>query len=157
MTQDGRVTFLEAEQSLLGASADRTSKVYRWEVRMTPAELAQAISRYGSVGTVRDVVPRRFGVSGRVIELAVSGSDGELVLRGLRVRWGLGLRENLFVVDRERDAVGRGAAVHLHRQGLGPRRRACARWARSAWPRRARPTTTSSSTTTPGSRSSKPY
>jgi stage II sporulation protein D len=106
VTQEGRVTFLEADQSLLGASADRTSKVYKWEVRLTPSQLAEAISRYGSVGTVRDVTPRRFGVSGRVIELAVSGSDGDLVLRGLRVRWGLGLRENLFVVDRERDPSG---------------------------------------------------
>jgi stage II sporulation protein D len=106
VAQDGRVTYLEADQSLLGASADRTSKVYKWEVRMTPAELAAAISRYGDVGTVRDVTPRRFGVSGRVTELSVTGTDGELVLRGLRVRWGLGLRENLFVIDRERDASG---------------------------------------------------
>ena len=103
---DGRVSYLEADQSLLGASADRTSKVYKWEVRMTPADLGAAISRYGDVGTVRDVTPRRFGVSGRVTELAVTGSDGDLVLRGLRVRWGLGLRENLFVIDRERDASG---------------------------------------------------
>ncbi len=106
VTQEGRVTYLEADQSLLGASADRTSKVYKWEVRLTPAQLGEAISRYGSVGAVRDVTPRRFGVSGRVIELAVSGTDGDLVLRGLRVRWGLGLRENLFVVDRERDPSG---------------------------------------------------
>jgi len=104
--QDGRVTYLEADQSLLGASADRTSKVYKWEVRLTPEELATAISRYGEVGAVRDVTPRRYGVSGRVTELMVTGTDGELLLRGLRVRWGLGLRENLFVIDRERDASG---------------------------------------------------
>lgn len=106
VARDGRVTYLEADQSLLGASADRTSKVYKWEVRMTPAELGTAVSRYGEVGLVRDVTPRRFGVSGRVIELAVTGTAGDLLLRGLRVRWGLGLRENLFVVDRERDASG---------------------------------------------------
>ena len=100
------MTYLEADQSLLGASADRTSKVYKWEVRMTPVELGTAVARYGDVGAVRDVTPRRFGVSGRVIELAVTGADGDLVLRGLRVRWGLGLRENLFVIDRERDAAG---------------------------------------------------
>jgi stage II sporulation protein D len=73
---------------------------------MTPEEVARSISRYGSVGTVRDIVPRRLGVSGRVIEGAIVGSDGELVLRGLQVRWGLGLRENLFVIDRELDAAG---------------------------------------------------
>jgi stage II sporulation protein D len=102
----GRVVFLEADQSLLGPSADHTSKVYRWEVRETPAELAQAISRYGTVGAVKDITPLRYGVSGRVIEMNVAGTEGDLLLRGLRVRWGLGLRENLFVVDRERDAAG---------------------------------------------------
>jgi stage II sporulation protein D len=107
VAEQGRVVYLEADQSLLGASADRTSKVYKWEVRMTPAELATAVSRYGDVGpAVHDVSPRRFGVSGRVTELAVKGSAGDLLLRGLRVRWGLGLRENLFVVDRERDPSG---------------------------------------------------
>ncbi|HEU0094385.1 MAG TPA: SpoIID/LytB domain-containing protein [Vicinamibacteria bacterium] len=106
VAQGGRITFLEAQQSLLGASADRSSKYYRWEVRMTPDEVSKAISRYGTVGQVRDVVPKRFGVSGRVIEAAIVGSDGDLVLDGLRVRWGLGLRENLFVIDRERDAAG---------------------------------------------------
>jgi len=58
------------------------------------------------VGTPTDLLPRRLGVSGRVIEMAVTGTGGELVLKGLQVRWGLGLRENLFVVDRERDAEG---------------------------------------------------
>ena len=55
---------------------------------------------------MRDVVVRRLGVSGRVVELAVVGSEGELLLKGLKIRWALGLRENLFVVDRERDARG---------------------------------------------------
>ena len=106
VAEQGRVVYLEADQSLLGTSADRSSKVYRWEVRMTPDELGTALLRYGDVGSVRDVSPRRFGVSGRVTELAVTGSAGDLLLRGLRVRWGLGLRENLFVVDRERDPSG---------------------------------------------------
>jgi stage II sporulation protein D len=58
------------------------------------------------VGHVRDVKPLRLGVSGRVVEAAVVGSEGELLLKGLKVRWGLGLRENLFVVDRELDGNG---------------------------------------------------
>ena len=104
--RDEQVVLLEAEQSRLGASADRTSRYYRWEVRLTPDEVAKAIERYGSVGRVTDVIPRRTGVSGRVVEMAVLGSEGELVLRGLKIRWGLGLRENLFVVDRERRKTG---------------------------------------------------
>ena len=50
--------------------------------------------------------PCRLGVSGRVVEMAIRGSDGEMVLKGLKVRWALGLRENLFVVDREMDGAG---------------------------------------------------
>jgi stage II sporulation protein D len=99
--RDGRVAYLEAEQSRRGAAADRSSRYYNWEVRMTPQEVAAAVARYGTVGKVKDLVPRRTGVSGRVVELAVVGTDGELVLKGLKVRWGLGLRENLFVVSRE--------------------------------------------------------
>jgi stage II sporulation protein D len=102
--RQGRVTFLEVDQSRLGPAADHASKLYRWEVRMTPEEVAKALARYGSVGEVRDLRPVRLGVSGRVVEMAIVGSERELRLAGLKVRWGLGLRENLFVVDRERDA-----------------------------------------------------
>ena len=75
---------------------------------MTPAEVARAVGKYGTLDTVRDVQPRRVGVSGRVVELAVLGGRDreELVLKGLKVRWGLGLRENLFVIDREKDPKG---------------------------------------------------
>ncbi len=104
--KDGRVAYLESEQTRRGAAADRGSKYASWEVRLTPREVAQAIARYGSVGEVRDLVPRRIGVSGRVVELAVRGSAGELLLKGLRVRWGLGLRENLFVIGRESSPSG---------------------------------------------------
>jgi stage II sporulation protein D len=103
---DGRVAFLEVVQTRLGGAADHTSRYYRWETRLTPVEVEHAIARYGSVGHVRDVVPRRIGVSGRVIELSVRGDQGELLLKGLRVRWGLGLRENLFVIEREHDSHG---------------------------------------------------
>jgi stage II sporulation protein D len=117
--QEGKVAFLEADQSRLGAAADRTSRYYRWEVRLTPAEVASAVARYGDVGAVRDVVPRRLGISGRVVELAVLGTESELVLTGLKVRWGLGLRENLFVVDRELDAAGEVARFVFTGKGWG--------------------------------------
>jgi peptidoglycan hydrolase-like amidase len=106
VVRDGRVVYLEVPQTRLGASADRTSRYYRWETRLTPADVTRSVARYGSVGEVRDLVPRRLGVSGRVVELDVEGTEGDLLLKGLKVRWGLGLRENLFVIDRERDDAG---------------------------------------------------
>jgi stage II sporulation protein D len=119
VVRDGRVVFLEAEQTRRGAAADRASRYYQWEVRMTPAEVARAVTRYGTVGLVRDVQPKKLGVSGRVVELAVLGSEGDLLLKGLRVRWGLGLRENLFVIDRERGALGQVESFVFTGKGWG--------------------------------------
>ena len=106
VVREGRVAFLEARQSRLGPSADRSSRYYRWEVRTSPEELTREATAQARIGKVLDVEPRRLGVSGRVVELAVVGEAGELLLKGLRIRSFLGLRENLFVVDRERDARG---------------------------------------------------
>ena len=98
---EGRLAFLVAEQSRMGPSADRSSRFYRWEERLTPAQIGKTMARYGNPGRILDLEVRRTGVSGRVIELAVQGSEREIVLKGLEVRFALGVRENLFVVDRE--------------------------------------------------------
>jgi stage II sporulation protein D len=103
---DGRVSYIESLQSRDGAAADRTSQYYRWEVRLTPSDVARGIAKYGDIGTVRDLAARRHGVSGRVIELAVIGTKGELTLKGLEIRSALALRENLFVIEREMAADG---------------------------------------------------
>lgn len=115
----GRIVYLEVEQPTQGVASDRSSRYSSWELRLTPEQVAKGIGRYGSVGRVRDLVPRRIGVSGRVVELAVLGSEGDLLLSGLRVRWGLGLRENLFVVDRELTAEGAVARFVFTGRGWG--------------------------------------
>jgi stage II sporulation protein D len=117
--RDGRVVYLEAEQTRRGAAADRGSRYYRWEERLTPADVARAIARYGTVGQVRDIVPKRLGVSGRVVELGVVGSKGQLDLKGLQVRWGLGLRENLFVINRETGPRGEVERFVITGKGWG--------------------------------------
>jgi stage II sporulation protein D len=119
VVHDGRISYLEVAQSRHGAAADRDSRYYRWEARLSPDEVARAVARYGRVGMVRDLEPRKLGVSGRVVELVVRGSEGDLLLRGLRVRWGLGLRENLFVIERERDATGAVARFVITGKGWG--------------------------------------
>jgi stage II sporulation protein D len=100
---------LGGEGTQAGApSADFGAPARRWQVRMTPVQVARAVGRYGTLAAVRDIQPRRVGVSGRVVELAVlgGGEREELVLKGMEVPRGLGLRESLFVMDRETDAKG---------------------------------------------------
>lgn len=106
-----RVVFLEVGQDLRGTAADRSSKYFRWEVRLTPEEVATSIARYGNVGRVLDIEPRRLGVSGRVVSLAIKGDRGDLLLNGLKIRFALGLKENLFVLDREQGPSGVGRFV----------------------------------------------
>jgi stage II sporulation protein D len=84
-----------------GAPASERERGKPWEIRLGPAQVARSIARYGDVGTVLDLVPTRVGVSGRVVELRVVGSEGELDLRGQRIRLGLRLRESLFVLHKE--------------------------------------------------------
>ena len=114
----GRVVYLEAGSDDEDG-AHGVSRHYRWEVRLRPEDVARTLARYGRVGQVRDIVPKRLGVSGRVVELGVVGSEGELALKGLKVRWGLGLRENLFVVERERDASGNVRRFVITGKGWG--------------------------------------
>ncbi len=120
VTREGRVVYLEARQTAQGAATlNQTSRYYRWKADLTPADVARKIARYGSVGQVRDLVPRRLGVSGRVVELEVQGTSGDLLLKGLKVRWGLGLRENLFVIDRETDPQGQVQRFVISGKGWG--------------------------------------
>jgi stage II sporulation protein D len=115
----GRVVYLEAEDTHRGAAADFASRHYRWEARLSPSDVARSLARYGTVGRVRDIVPRRLGVSGRVVEVDVVGSEGHLDLKGLQVRWGLGLRENLFVIDRETGPRGEVERFVITGKGWG--------------------------------------
>lgn len=107
-TEEGTAVFEDGAPYLRGVACatERTRSGEEragasWQVSLRPADVARAVARYGSVGEVRDLVPVRVGVSGRVVELKVVGSEGELELRGQRVRLGLGLRESLFVLHRE--------------------------------------------------------
>jgi stage II sporulation protein D len=112
IVRDGKAIFLEAHQSLMGVSNDRNSRYYRWETRLTPDDVARGVERYGNVGKVQDLVIQRRGVSGRVAELLVRGSEGEVVVKGIAIRFALGLKDTLFVIDREL-APGGGVAKFI--------------------------------------------
>lgn len=97
---DGRLAFLVAEQSRMGTLADRSSRLYRWEERLTPAQIAKSMARYGNPGRVLDLQVRRTGVSAGDRTPGARLGAGDRA-QGLEVRFALGIRENLFVIDRE--------------------------------------------------------
>ena len=106
---DDRIQFHAGDEGIdflvllsRGGSFDRSSRFSRWVVRKTSEELTESVSARASVGRVTDLRPLRYGRSGRVAELEVVGAKGSTVLTGLAIRRGLGIRENLFFVDRQR-------------------------------------------------------
>ncbi len=96
----GTIDYLKVIANQRGVSDDRYSSAYRWEQRYTRAELEALIKARVDVGKLQDIEPTRRGVSGRVVEVKISGSRGQFYIRGFKIRTALGVRENLFTVDR---------------------------------------------------------
>ena len=102
-----------------GGSFDRSSRFSRWVVRKTSDELTAGLSEESAVGSVTDLRPVRYGKSGRVAELEVVGTRGSAVLTGLAIRRQLGIRENLFFVDRQSGLEGTVTAWVFTGRGWG--------------------------------------
>ncbi|MEN3333851.1 MAG: stage sporulation protein [Blastocatellia bacterium] len=120
ISSTGRVDFIEAVPSERGASSDRFSSVAQWQERISAEEMQRRLGRAGvNVGALESIAPTEFTDSNRVIEIEVAGYDGTARLRGPQLRSILGLKENLFVVDREYDARGRVIGFIFTGRGWG--------------------------------------
>jgi stage II sporulation protein D len=116
----GEVDYLEARPSSSGAATDHFSPFAHWTETLTPGEVLSRVSRAAAgVGQLLDVRVRRRGVSGRVLDLELVGTEGTSHIRGGRIRSALGLREQLFVVDRSFDDAGRVARFTFTGRGWG--------------------------------------
>jgi SpoIID/LytB domain protein len=80
------------------------------------ARLARPARGIGQITDLR-VVSR--GSSHRVTDLEIVGTEGTAHVRGGRIRSALGLREQLFVIDREYDENGRVAEFVFNGRGWG--------------------------------------
>lgn len=117
--EDGTIDYLKVIANQRGVSDDRYSSAYRWEQRYTRAELEALIASRLSVGRLADIEPTKRGVSGRVVEVRVTGSRGQFYMRGFRIRTALGIRENLFTVDRTLGPDGQVESYIFSGKGWG--------------------------------------
>ncbi|MBV8858836.1 MAG: SpoIID/LytB domain-containing protein [Acidobacteria bacterium] len=116
----GAVDYLEVRPAASGAAFDHDSKYTNWTETLTPSGVMSRLSRsIPEVGTLLDLRVRRRGVSGRVLDLEVEGTSGTAHVRGGRVRSALGLREQLFVIDRAFDENGRVSKFTFTGRGWG--------------------------------------
>lgn len=114
-----RVQLLVCELSQSGIAMDRSSKYSFWQETATPEELGKRVSKYLDIGDIVDLQPLSYGVSKRVYEMKFLGRKGSGVLKGIRVRWALGLKDNLFVIDRLYDDNGRVTSFLFSGRGWG--------------------------------------
>lgn len=116
----GEIDYLEARLSTSGAATDHYSPFANWSEAMSPTQIVSRLGRSNaSIGTLVDVRVRQRGVSGRVLDLEVIGTDATIHIRGGRIRSALGLREQLFVVDRVFDESGRVTKFTFTGRGWG--------------------------------------
>jgi stage II sporulation protein D len=117
--KDGAVDFLEMKGPVKGASDDRLASVYSWEVRRTREELEETIDKKLAIGRLKRIEVARRGASGRIVDLGLVGTEGTARVRGFDIRTLLDLRENLVVVEPQRDRLGDIEAVVFAGKGWG--------------------------------------
>ena len=116
----GLVDYLEVRPAPNGAAADRSSPFTNWSTALTVGQVQARLARYtGGIGSLVDLRVAARGRSRRATNLEVIGTTKTNHVRGGRIRSALGLREQLFVIERELDESGRITGFTFHGRGWG--------------------------------------
>ena len=108
LSPNGQIDFLEVRPAANGAAADRFSPFANWTKGLSLAQVQARLARTArGIGQIVDLRVVSRGSSHRVTDLEIVGTNGTAHVRGGRIRSVLGLREQLFVIDREYDDNGR--------------------------------------------------
>jgi stage II sporulation protein D len=116
----GEVDYLEVRPAANGASADRFSSLTNWTAELSLSAVQARLGRsVRGVGAITDLRVATRGSSRRVIDLEVIGTQGVGHIRGGRIRSALGLKEQLFVIDRVYNENDRVAGFIFTGRGWG--------------------------------------
>jgi stage II sporulation protein D len=87
---------------------------------LSVAQVQARLARYTKgIGQIVDLRVASRGASQRVTDLEIVGASGTAHVRGGRIRSALGLREQLFVIDRDYDENGRVTEFIFTGRGWG--------------------------------------
>jgi stage II sporulation protein D len=117
--EEGKVQMLEVIYPPLSNILDRASKLHLWYARKSKQELEERINQFYPIGELLDLVPQIRGESKRVVELLIQGSETQALVKGFKIRRVLGLRETLFVIDREYDETNTISHFTFRGKGWG--------------------------------------
>ena len=117
---DGLADYLEVRPAANGAAADRFSPFSNWTVGLSRGQVQARLARAArGIGQLVDLRVDARGSSHRVTDLEVVGTNGTAHVRGGKIRSALGLKEQLFVIDRELDDNGRVTEFVFTGRGWG--------------------------------------
>src|ERR1041384_4664398 len=115
-----QIDFLEGKPATNGAAADRFSPFANWTRALSVGQVQARLGRAAKgIGPILDLRVAARGASHRVTDLELIGTGGTAHVRGGRIRSALGLREQLFVIDREYDDAGRVTEFVFTGRGWG--------------------------------------
>jgi SpoIID/LytB domain protein len=116
----GQVDYLEVRPAPNGAAADRFSPFANWTTELSLSQVRARLGRYaGGIGSLTDLRVISRGRSRRVVDLELMGTNGTAHVRGGRIRSALGLREQLFVIERNYDEDGSVTGFSFLGRGWG--------------------------------------
>jgi stage II sporulation protein D len=116
----GQVDYLEVNPAVNGAAAERFSPFTNWTTELSLSQVQARLARAArGIGPITDLRVARRGSSRRVIDLEIIGSGGTGHVLGGKIRSALGLREQLFVIDRKYDSDGRVTGFVFTGRGWG--------------------------------------
>jgi stage II sporulation protein D len=116
----GEVDYLEVRPSPNGASADRFSPFTNWTTELSLGQAQGRLGHFASgIGSLVDLRVVARGQSRRAVDLEVVGTSGTRQVLGGRIRSALGLREQLFVIERKYDDTGRVTGFIFIGRGWG--------------------------------------
>ncbi|MBN2135261.1 MAG: SpoIID/LytB domain-containing protein [Acidobacteria bacterium] len=114
-----KVKYILLESHRKGLSDDRFSGYYYWFESFTKSELNAQINSRIKIGELISIEPVKYGKSGRIAILKITGTQGSAVLKGLEIRRVLGIKENLFIMEIRKNSKGEDAYYYFSGKGWG--------------------------------------
>jgi stage II sporulation protein D len=116
----GEIVYLEIKPTDQPATAERMSSFTLWNVNLSPSAVGSRLSRYvRGIGNLIDVRIAQKGFSRRATDLEIIGTNGTFHLKGGKIRSALRLNEQLFVINKRYDNLGKAISYSFTGRGWG--------------------------------------
>ncbi len=106
-------------QESQGTVNDSFVSSYRWFRFLPIDQLSTQVNRYVKVGQLTDISIEKITATGRVAAIKVIGTAGSGIIRGLKIRWALGGKENKFKLFKRMSRDGKLLGVYLSGSAWG--------------------------------------